>query len=235
MIILSIETSCDDTAIAIVKVKGGKKPQFEILSNVVSSQIKIHRKYGGVYPTLAKREHQKNLVSVLILALEESKLLKKSEGEFKNRLLEKILEREPILLKRTKTFLKKYIKPEVDLISVTIGPGLDPCLWTGVNFAKALGCSWDLPIVPVNHVEAHIFANFIQRKSKVFFPALALIVSGGHTQLILMKEFGQYKILGETRDDAAGECFDKGAKILGLKYPGGPEIETLASEFSTKS
>jgi len=231
MIILSIETSCDDTAIAVVEVGDGKKPQFKILANIVSSQVKIHQKYGGVYPTLAKREHQKNLVPVLTLALKKAKLLKKSGGRFRDELLEKILKRERILLKKTKTFLKRHKKPKIDLISVTIGPGLEPCLWVGVNFARALGYSWELPVFAINHIEAHIFANLIERENGIVFPALALIVSGGHTQLILMEGLKKYKILGETRDDAAGECFDKGAKILGLKYPGGPEIETAASKF----
>lgn len=191
MTILAIETSCDDTCVAIVKVSGKKRPLFDILSNIVSSQVEIHRKWGGVYPTLAKREHQKNL---------------------------------PLVLEKA---LKKAGSPKIDLIAVTVGPGLDPCLWVGVNFAKALSYSWNIPTVPVNHIEAHILVNSINKQS---FPAVCLVVSGGHTQLILMKDFGKYKILGETRDDAAGECFDKTARILGLGYPGGPAIAVEAKK-----
>jgi len=182
MIILAIETSCDDTAIAIVKAN---RQKFEVLASVISSQIEIHKEYGGVYPTLAVREHKKNL---------------------------------PIVLKKV---LKKSL--EIDAIAVTIGPGLDPCLWAGINFAKELAKAKNLPVIPVNHLEGHILVNLINKK-KLAFPALALIISGGNTQLILVKKIGNYKILGETRDDAVGECFDKTARILGLEYPGGPAI-----------
>ncbi|MBU2635401.1 tRNA (adenosine(37)-N6)-threonylcarbamoyltransferase complex transferase subunit TsaD, partial [Patescibacteria group bacterium] len=199
MNILAIETSCDDTCIAIIKTSGRKKPCFKILSNIVSSQIEVHKKYGGVYPTLARREHKKNL---------------------------------PLVLEKA---LKKIKRPKIDLIAVTAGPGLDPCLWTGINFAKDLSKKWDLPIVPVNHIESHILVNFIDRLPT--FPAICLVVSGGHTQLILMQGIGKYKILGETRDDAAGECFDKVARILGLGYPGGPAIASQCKSQipSTKS
>ena len=191
MTILGIETSCDDTAIAVLKAD---KKRFKILSNLVSSQVKIHQKYGGVYPTLAKREHQKNL---------------------------------PIVLKKA---LKKAGNPRVNLIAVTAGPGLEPCLWTGINFAKDLSEKWGVPLVPVNHIEGHILVNFINQDfQKKLFPAVCLVVSGGHTQLILMKDVGSYKIIGETRDDAAGECFDKTARILGLEYPGGPAVAAKAA------
>jgi N6-L-threonylcarbamoyladenine synthase len=229
MIILAIETSCDDTCVAVLEIRNSKtelpfmetkvkkrtkfSSPFEIRSNVVSSQVKLHAKYGGVYPFLAKKEHQKNL---------------------------------PIVLKRA---LKEAGNPKINLIAVTVGPGLELCLWTGINFAKELAEKMKLPIVPINHIEAHILANFIGENSKLqitnyknIFPAICLVVSGGHTQLILMnpvrnrkssngvKKFGQYKILGETRDDAAGECFDKAARILGLGFPGGPIISTLAKK-----
>lgn len=265
--ILAIDTSCDDTCIAVVEtdkrgyLRGITRMKLEIKSNIVSSQVKLHARYGGVYPTLAKREHQKNLVPVLIQALKGAKLLKtKTQNsklptvrpqQFKIQNLEKILKREPDLLKNLTKFLKRYEKPKidastssastlsdnrrVDLIAVTTGPGLEPCLWTGVNFAKALAYFWQLPIIPVNHIEAHIFANFVGSNSKFLFPAICLVVSGGHTQLILMKNFGKYKILGETRDDAAGECFDKVARILGLGYPGGPMIEKLSKIYYLKS
>lgn len=226
MKILAIETSCDETSIAILNVKNSR---LEVLSNIISSQVKIHRKWGGVVPTLAKREHQKNLVSVLIKALKEAKMLKKSKAAVKNSKLKEILIREEYLYKKLKRFLEQYQKPKIDLIAVTIGPALEPALWVGVNFAKALSYFWQKPILPVNHIEAHIFANFIQNPIfKVQFPALCLIISGGHTGLILMRGVGKYKEIGETRDDTAGECFDKVARILGLSYPGGPAIAVKA-------
>ncbi|MDP2910393.1 MAG: tRNA (adenosine(37)-N6)-threonylcarbamoyltransferase complex transferase subunit TsaD [bacterium] len=198
MMILAIETSCDDTCIAIVEIRGRKRPRFKILTNVVSSQTEVHKKYGGVYPTLAVREHKKNLPLVLLKVLEKTK------------------------------------NSKINLIAVTKGPGLDPCLWAGINFAKELAGNWDLPIVPVNHIESHILVNFID-EVKNYFPAIALVVSGGHTQLILVKDppagKGKYKIIGETRDDAAGECFDKVARILGLGYPGGPIIAAEAAKI----
>ena len=229
MIILAIETSCDETAIAVVEVKNS---QLKILSNVVSSQVKIHAKWGGVVPTLAKREHQKNLVPVLMKALKEARVLKKSENIVKDTKLKEILIREEHLYKKLKKFLEQYQKPKIDLIAVTVGPALEPALWVGVNFAKALSYFWRKPILPINHIEAHIFANLIQNQiSTVQFPALALVVSGGHTGLILMEGIGRYKEIGETRDDAAGECFDKVARILGLGYPGGPIIAAKATKF----
>lgn len=194
MKILGIETSCDETAISLIEVKN----QIEILSNVVASQVKLHAQYGGVYPFLAKREHQKNL---------------------------------PVVFKKA---TKNIDISKINLIGVTVGPGLEPCLWQGVNFAKDLAKKLKKPIVPVNHLEAHIIANFIGENSKLeirnskLFPAVCLVVSGGHTQLIFMRAIGKYQLLGETRDDAAGECFDKTARILGLGYPGGPAIAQLA-------
>ena len=197
--ILGIDTSCDDTAVALLEVKNQK---FKILSNVVSSQVKLHQKYGGVYPSLAKREHQKNLPVVFRKALRLASL---TQG-----------------------------KP--DLIGVTVGPGLEPCLWQGINFAKDLAKQFKKPLIPVNHLEAHILANFIDGSSTAIkFPAICLVVSGGHTQLILMEKIGQYKILGETRDDAAGECFDKAARILGLGYPGGPAIAAEAAKYKIQN
>ena len=233
--ILAIETSCDDTCISIIKASGKKKLNFNILSNIVSSQAKVHRKWGGVYPTLAKREHQKNLVPVLKRALKKMARNKKQKinDDPKLKILKEILSREEYLYKKLKKFLTQYKKPRIDLIAVTSGPGLDPCLWVGVNFAKALAFFWDIPIITVNHIKAHIFVNEISKKplTQKDFPAVCLIVSGGNTQLFLMEDFGKYKILGETRDDAAGECFDKVAKILGLSYPGGPIVAKIASQW----
>jgi len=217
MIILGIETSCDDTSIAILKIENRK---LKILSNVVSSQVKLHAQYGGVYPFLAKREHQKNLPLVFNKALKKAgfKISNSQSPNYKNK---------------------------IDLIAVTFGPGLEPCLWQGINFAKELAEKLNLKIVPVNHLEAHIFANWLSSLGKNFnfqssifkkniLPAICLIVSGGHTQLVLMKDIGKYKILGETRDDAAGECLDKTARILGLGYPGGPIIAKKAKEVKNK-
>ena len=244
MKILAIETSCDDTGIAILEISGGLKryPNFNVLADIVSSQTEIHQKYGGVYPAMAKREHQKNCVPVLIEALEKAKMLdpKSKTRDIKDKIILKILEREPELQKQLLPFLKKYDKPNIDLISVTNGPGLEPCLWVGVNFAKALSYFWNIPIVPTNHIESHILVNVLDnpptgsgQAQKIKFPAVALVVSGGHTQIILIKDIGKYKILGETRDDAAGECFDKCAKILGLGYPGGPVVSKLAEGVET--
>jgi len=234
MKILAIETSCDDTGISIIKASGKKKPYFDILSNIVSSQVKIHRKYGGIYPALAKREHQKNLVPVLKKSLKEAKMLKPSTRQHRiTRELRKILEREEVLLKKLESFSKKYQEPKVDAIAVTKGPGLEPCLWAGVNLANAMAYWWNLPIIAVDHIEAHILANLIDEA--ISFPAVCLVVSGGHTQLVLMKKINSYKIIGETRDDAAGECFDKTARILGLGYPGGPAIAAKASKLKSSS
>ena len=211
MLILGIETSCDDTGIAIIRVSGKQKPVFEILSNVVSSQIKTHAPYGGVVPNLAAREHLKNIEPCLKTAIKEANV--------------KI--------------------NQIDLIAVTVGPGLIPSLLIGVNFAKALAYKYKIPIIGINHIEGHIAAALISSKrgisnfqfliSKNLFPAMALVVSGGHTQLVLVKKNGDYKIIGETRDDAAGECFDKVARLLGLGYPGGPVIAAQAAELKVKS
>jgi N6-L-threonylcarbamoyladenine synthase len=248
-VILAIDTSCDDTAAAILAaelpITNYQLPnnKVKILSNVVSSQVRLHAKYGGVYPSLAKREHQKNLALVLTKALREAGLLKSkiksqnSKLQIKNQKLEDILEREDILRPKAIQFLTKYQKPKIDAIAVTVGPGLEPCLWQGVNFARALAFYWNVPVIPVNHIEAHLLANFIDEKnSKNSFPMVGLVVSGGHTELILIKNSGarasaalQYEIIGETLDDAAGECFDKTARILGLGYPGGPAIAAEAA------
>jgi len=209
MKILSIETSCDETSISILECSGGlKKPSFKILANNLNSQIEIHAPFGGVFPALAKREHIKNLPILLEQTLKDSNLNKK--------------------------------KNQIDLIAVTYGPGLEPALWTGIVFAKELALKWNIPIIPVNHMEGHMLSAFGKSDGKfsipkVEFPALSLLVSGGHTELVLAKEWMKYKILGETLDDAAGEAFDKVARMLELPYPGGPEISRLAEEARKSS
>ena len=234
--ILAIETSCDDTGIAIIKAPLKTRGAFNVLSNIISSQIQIHAKYGGVYPMMAKREHQKNLVFVLEKALRGARLIKRRAGKketVSTDTLKEILSREDDLCKTLSAFFAKYEKPDIDAIAVTNGPGLEPCLWVGVNFAKALSYTWNIPLIPVNHIKAHIFVNMLEGKKlrelkTKDFPALCLIVSGGHTQLFLMKDLNKYQVLGETRDDAAGECFDKTARIIGLGYPGGPILSRQA-------
>ena len=183
MIILGIETSCDETSVAIIKDQ-------LLLSNVVISQLDIHKKYGGVVPEIASRNHEKNIIICLELAIKDSKI--KLE--------------------------------DIDCISVTYGPGLLGALLVGINFAKGLSLSLNIPIIGINHMEGHLFAGFINRNMPKY-PFLCLLVSGGHTQICVINGFRDYKIVANTVDDAAGEAFDKGARLLGLDYPGGPAIE----------
>jgi N6-L-threonylcarbamoyladenine synthase len=192
MKILGIETSCDETAAAVVE--DGSR----IISNVVASQIDIHARYGGVVPEVASRQHLLTVIPVINQAITE------------------------------------VAWQDINGIAVTFGPGLAGSLLVGVNVAKAIALAQKLPIAGVNHLEAHIYANWLDsssppgEKGEVKFPCLCLIVSGGHSDLVLMKEHGQFEKLGRTRDDAAGEAFDKAARILGLGYPGGPAIEQAA-------
>ncbi len=208
MKILSIETSCDDTAITIFEAKGGmQNATFKILANNSNSQIKTHIPYGGVFPMMAKKEHIKSLPILLKKSLKEAKLDKEE-------------------------------KP-LDAIMVTYGPGLEPSLWTGIVFAKELAEKWNIPLMPVNHMEGHILSVFGKDKGKFKIeklktPILSLLVSGGHTQLVLTKKWMNYEIIGETLDDAVGEAFDKVARMLGLPYPGGPEISKLAEQARLK-
>ena len=185
MIVLGIETSCDETATAVCR-------DGVIISSHIRSQS-IHEKYGGVIPEIASREHEKFLNEMVFDTLNDGGISKK----------------------------------ELEGIAVTQGPGLSGTLITGVCFAKGLALGLRLPIIGVNHLEAHIFANFLADPA-LEFPFICLLVSGGHTQLWHVKNFNDYQLMGESRDDAAGEAFDKGARILGLSYPGGPEIEKLA-------
>lgn len=188
--ILGIETSCDETAVAIIK--NGR----EIAANIVASQIESHKRFGGVVPEIASRHHVEQITIVLEEALNQAKL----------------------------SF------SDLDAIAVTEGPGLVGALLIGVNAAKALAFAHNLPLVPVHHIAGHIYANRLVTEMK--FPLLALVVSGGHTELVYMKEHGHFEVIGETRDDAAGEAYDKVARTLNLPYPGGPHIDRLAHEGS---
>jgi N6-L-threonylcarbamoyladenine synthase len=188
MLILGIETSCDETAASVVQ--DGKR----ILSNVVYSQM-VHNKYWGVVPELASREHMKTILPMVKNALEEAK-----------------------------TELK-----EIEGVAVTYGPGLVGSLLIGLSFAKGLSYSLGIPFIGINHIEGHIFANFLEH-SNLEFPFICLVISGGHSNLIYVKDKGEYELLGRTRDDAAGEAFDKVAKVLNLGYPGGPIIDKLSKE-----
>ncbi len=186
---LGIETSCDETAAAVIR--NGR----EIVSNVVLSQIDIHQKYGGVVPEIASRHHIEAIFPVINEALEEAQVT----------------------------------LDDLEVIAVAYGPGLVGSLLVGVAAAKALAFAKGIPLVGVNHIEGHIYANFLSGQD-VNPPLVCLTVSGGHTDLLLIPRLGQYEILGRTRDDAAGEAFDKVARVLGLPYPGGPQIEKLAKE-----
>ncbi len=229
MKILSIETSCDDTGVTIMEATGGMtNASFKLLADASNSQIKAHIPYGGVYPALAKREHAKNLPILLEQVLKQAKISDHVAAWRPGR----------------------QVKPPVDLIAVTYGPGLEMCLWEGITFAKNLAEKWNVPLMPTDHMEGHIMSSFGkvkknkkgERKGTFKIPALktpllSLLVSGGHTQLIVSKKWMEYEIIGETLDDAVGEAYDKVARMLGLPYPGGPEISKfadMAREQATK-
>ena len=192
--ILAIESSCDETAAAVVK--NGR----EVLSNVISSQIELHKLYGGVVPEIASRKHIEKINPVIREALSDAGMT---------------LE-------------------DMDAIGVTYGPGLVGALLVGVAAAKAISYAKNIPLVGVHHIEGHISANYIENK-ELEPPFLGMVVSGGHTHLVLVKDYGKYEILGRTRDDAAGVAFDKVARAIGLGYPGGPKIDKLAKEGDSKA
>ncbi|XLQ19968.1 MAG: tRNA (adenosine(37)-N6)-threonylcarbamoyltransferase complex transferase subunit TsaD [Candidatus Moraniibacteriota bacterium] len=194
MKILSIETSCDETAASVVAFSDNS---INVQSNVISSQVELHAKWGGVVPNLAAREHTKNIIPVITEALETA----------------------------------NTSRNDIDLISVTHGPGLIPALLSGVSATKSLAYSWNKPLMGVHHIEGHIYANWINNPN-IEFPALALVVSGGHTQLVLMQNHCEYEIIGQTQDDAVGEAFDKVSRMLGLGYPGGPIISERSEIFA---
>lgn len=201
LLTLALETSCDETGVAFVQSQS--PTQHKIWVNLVSSQVKIHKKYGGVVPSLAARQHVKNLP---VLLEECFKKMKKSKPGFK-------LE-------------------EISQIAYTQRPGLEIALLIGAHTARALGYIWGKPLAPVNHIKAHIWSVLLRKHNsqKIKFPAVCLVVSGGHTQLWLLQSFKKMKILGQTKDDAAGEAFDKVGRLLGLSYPGGPAIEKKAKK-----
>jgi N6-L-threonylcarbamoyladenine synthase len=195
--ILAIETSCDETAAAILHGKlGNKNPEFKILSSVVNSQIEIHKKSGGVIPEVAARAHVKNIVPVVKETLSKAKI----------------------------------DLNDIDYFAVTSGPGLIVSLVIGVEFTKALAMTTGKKIIPTNHMAGHLYSAFAEKPAKTSFPVVSLIVSGGHTMLMVLKDYKHYKVIGSTVDDAAGEAFDKVAKLLNLPYPGGPEISKLAEK-----
>lgn len=194
MKVLGIETSCDETAVAVLEASD---EGLRILSSVVSSQVAIHERFGGVVPALAAREHTANIEPVYTAAIREAAIS------------------DP--------------RHDIGLIAVTRGPGLGPALLVGLTFARTLAMRWDKPLVGVNHLDGHIHSLWLAPEPpREAFPSLNLIVSGGHTELVLMRNHGDYEVIGETQDDAAGEAFDKVARILELGYPGGPKISALA-------
>jgi N6-L-threonylcarbamoyladenine synthase len=243
MKILAIETSCDETAVSIIEADGGfENPSFSILANITHSQIDVHKEYGGVYPTLAKREHAKNLPIILEQAFSDANISgeKFELAEEKKAELKEILNREPEMFEALSEVLEQMPNPDFDYIAVTTGPGLEPALWVGIAFTKALNAAWGTPLVPVNHMEGHVLSVLIDSAQKdehktldlgqFQFPIMALLISGGHTEIVLMKDWLQYETIGQTLDDAVGEAFDKVARILGLEYPGGPKISALAAK-----
>jgi len=207
MHILGIETSCDETAAAVVE--NGTK----ILSNAITSSIELHKKTGGIIPEVAAREQLKCINPVIDEAITKVSSPQRLASRKKGKLCA----------------IRYTLYANIDAIAATVGPGLIGSLLVGVETAKTLAYIWKKPIVPINHLQAHLYANWLNSKAPQF-PAIGLVVSGGHTDLVLMKNHGEIKWLGGTRDDAAGECFDKTARVLGLPYPGGPEIAKLAEK-----
>lgn len=234
MKILSIETSCDETAIAVVECEGGlSSPHFTILGHELFSQIDIHREFGGVFPMVAKREHAKKLPFLLQKLLNSTGIIEHAHIEIDDEKWKQVkdaLVREEGLFELLQETGVALRRPNIDLINVTYGPGLEPALWVGISFAKALGLLWDIPVRGVNHMEGHIVSVLASSTDTVTFPTLSVLISGGHTELVYSQKWGDYKVIGRTRDDAVGEAFDKVARMLQLPYPGGPEVSKLAQK-----
>ncbi len=253
--ILSIETSCDETSIAILDWQGERT--FTTLSHLIHSQESLHARYGGVFPAMARREHKKNIIPLLFASLEEAALLSPRpkvqplEATLRKKVVS-ILDRDPDIAEKIILLAEQYKSPNIQAIAVTYGPGLEIALWTGFNTARALVAIWGGDLVPSNHMEGHIYASLIKgdedqkQKSELniqnskfkiqnlSYPSLALLISGGHTELVLIKAEHDYKIIGQTLDDAVGEAYDKSARLIGLPYPGGPKISEqaeLAKQF----
>ncbi len=254
MIILGIETSCDETALALIETRG--KDEYRVISSLVHSQAELHSAYGGVFPNLAKREHSKNLIPLLRKLLDGSDLYADNKnisneeyGGTIASLTNLLADKNADLLNSIKNphsdFLKKI--PRIDVIAVTEGPGLEPALWVGINFAIILSTLWHIPVRAVNHMEGHIVGSLLhsdkpygtwQTLKELALPSIALLISGGHTEIVKIEKSGtryNYTIIGQTKDDAVGEAFDKVARLLGLPYPGGPHISKLAYEAKEKN
>ena len=280
MIILGIETSCDDTALALIETRGtGTQLECRVISSLVHSQADLHSAYGGVFPTLAKREHGKNIVPLLHKLIIDSKDALKEiasqrdvarDGNSSERIVAErarirsedisvsgdvdadthfntiidsfrptLQVSNPDLIESIShaDFLKE--KLTIDAIAITEGPGLEPALWVGISFARILADLWNVPLIPVNHMEGHVVGSLLQtdvpygtwqKLKPLAFPAIALLISGGHTELVNVESGMHYSIIGQTKDDAVGEAFDKAARLLGLPYPGGPHISKYAHE-----
>ena len=242
MVILGIETSCDETALALIETRGvGADMECRVIGSLIHSQAELHSAYGGVFPTLAKREHGKNIVPLLGKLLGSANLPTAGTASltgletFKNELE---TQNPDLWASLTDAHFLEQI-PAIDRIAVTEGPGLEPALWVGINFAKVLSAIWNIPIVPINHMEGHIVGSLLpsdtsngswQKLHGLALPSLALLISGGHTELIKISKIGDYEIIGQTKDDAVGEAFDKAARLLGLPYPGGPHLSKLSHE-----
>ncbi|MCY4576922.1 MAG: tRNA (adenosine(37)-N6)-threonylcarbamoyltransferase complex transferase subunit TsaD [Candidatus Kaiserbacteria bacterium] len=231
MRILAIETSCDETAVALLAfTEKSDATHYRILAEKLYSQSDLHSAYGGVYPSLAKREHQKILPILTKELLAEQSLLQKDPSVQITNTIEHVCVRGPAMLAAIKHHFSETRPTTIDALAVTHGPGLAPALWVGVNFVRVLSLLWDIPIIAVNHMEGHIVSALITDTALITprYPILALLVSGGHTELVLAQQPGSYQKIGQTLDDAAGEAFDKIARLLGLPYPGGPAVARLA-------